>query len=275
MLVKKLKKFVAAKRALALPVTYLILLGSLLVMISITYSFAVTRLGTWGATLKVSVARQNMQFLDEAVCNVAWNTGASKIVYMENCGGIFKTDPSAKRLIINLTDGQAFSAIVFNNTLGKAFYELESSAESYEGLFVKGDSRAIINQTAFTMTQLYFARSETSQQIVLSYRPMANALTVCASNGKPLNLIRIYIISLDESETLTMSGSFYLKVSALNTVSTAYRYEFNTPVSSLALKASLEGVQTTVWLPIESNVEGAYVTLEFLVCNVKIQRVNV
>lgn len=259
---------------MAIPVTYLILFASLIAIISVTYGFAVVKISARGALLKASVAKQNMQFLDEAVHSVAWSFGASKTVYMEDCGGTFKTEKAAKSLAINLTDGQTFSSIVFNSSVGKVFYELEASAESQEGIFIRGDGRAIINQSANTMTQLYYARGETTQQLVLSYRPMATALTTGTSNGKPLNLIRIYIISLDSSQTLALSGSFYLKVSALNVTSTSQLYEFNSPVSSLALKAVLDKAQNTVWLPITSSEEGAFVNLEILVCNVKIQKVN-
>ena len=274
MLTKRLKKLVSSKKALAIPVTYLILFASLIAIISVTYGFAVVKISARGALLKASVAKQNMQFLDEAVHSVAWSFGASKTVYMEDCGGTFKTEKAAKSLAINLTDGQTFSSIVFNSSVGKVFYELEASAESQEGIFIRGDGRAIINQSANTMTQLYYARGETTQQLVLSYRPMATALTTGTSNGKPLNLIRIYIISLDSSQTLALSGSFYLKVLALNVTSTSQLYEFNSPVSSLALKAVLDKAQNTVWLPITSSEEGAFVNLEILVCNVKIQKVN-
>jgi hypothetical protein len=274
LLTKRLKKLVSSKKALAIPVTYLILFASLIAIISVTYGFAVVKISARGALLKASVAKQNMQFLDEAVHSVAWSFGASKTVYMEDCGGTFKTEKAAKSLAINLTDGQTFSSIVFNSSVGKVFYELEASAESQEGIFIRGDGRAIINQSANTMTQLYYARGETTQQLVLSYRPMATALTTGTSNGKPLNLIRIYIISLDSSQTLALSGSFYLKVSALNVTSTSQLYEFNSPVSSLALKAVLDKAQNTVWLPITSSEEGAFVNLEILVCNVKIQKVN-
>lgn len=271
---KTLRKLANSRKALAIPVTYLILFASLIAIISVTYGFAVTRISAKGALFKASVARQNMQALDDAVRAVAWSFAASKTVYMEDCGGTFKTLPNAKNLLINLTDEDTFSHIVFNSSVGKAFYELETSAESQEGLFVRGDSRAIINQSAYTMTQLYFARGETVQQLVLCYRPMATALAAGISDGKPLNVIRIYILSLSASDALTLQGSPYLKVSALNVTSLVQRYEFNSSVSSLALKAVSENVQNIVWLPVESTLEGAVVSVETLVCHIKIQRVN-
>jgi hypothetical protein len=271
---KSLEKLAASRKALAIPVTYLILFASLIAIISITYGFAITRISAKGAQLRVSVAKQNMQALDEAIRFVAWSDGSSKTVYMEDCGCQFQTQPKARSLVINLTDGQAFSQIVFNSSVGKALYTLEGLAESQEGFFVRGDSRTIINESAFTVTQLYFERGETAQQLVLYYRPMATALATGTSDGKPLNIIRLYIISLGSSQTLALYGNFHLKVSALNITSTEMRFEFNSSVSSLALQALSEGVKTTVLLPVESTADGAVVSIEILVCNIQLRRVN-
>jgi hypothetical protein len=272
--VKSLRKIASSRKALAIPVTYLILFASLIAIISVTYDFAVTRISAKGAMLRVSVAKQNMKALDEAIRTVAWSAGSSKTVYMEDCGGQFQMQPKAKNLIINLTDGQAFSRTVFNGSVGEAIYLLEGLAESQEGTYVRGDSRTIIGQNGFTVTQLYFERGESAQQLVLCYRPLAMVLAAGISSGKPLNIIRVYIISLSSSQTLSLYGSFNLKVSALNTASTVEVFEFNSSVSSLALEALSEGAKITVWLPVESTAEGAFVSLEIVVCNIQIRRVN-
>ena len=271
--IKGLKRLIGSRKALAVPVTYLILFGSLITLISVTYGFAITRISAKEALLKASVARQNMQALDDAIRAVAWRPGASKTVYMEDCGCNFQTQPKAKNLVLNLTDGSGFSIVVFNGSVGKALYTLEGLSENQQGLFVRGDGRAIISQNAYTITQLYYARGENAQQLVLCYRPLATALAADASNGKPFNIIRLYIISLNSSEVLTLYGSFHLKISALNITSTVTRFEFNSSVSSLALQALSEDVKTTVWLPIESTADGAIVSLEILTCHVEIRRV--
>ncbi|MEM4700546.1 MAG: hypothetical protein QXZ51_00175 [Candidatus Bathyarchaeia archaeon] len=269
-----LGRLIGSRKALAIPVTYLILFASLIAIISATYGFAVTSISAKSAQLRFSVAKQNMQTLDEAIRSVAWSDGSSKTIYMEDCGGTFQMQPKAKSLIINLTDGKMFSSIVFNSSVGKALYVLEGLAESQEGTYAKGDSRVIINQSAFTVTQLYFERGETAQQLVLGYRPMVTVLAAGTSDGKPLNIIRVYIISLSISQTFSLYGSFHLKVSALNVTSTVELFMFNSSVSALALEALSEGVKTNVWLPMESTSEGAVVSLEVVVCNIQVRRVN-
>lgn len=272
---KQLRKLSRSKKAFAIPVTYLILFASLIAIITLTYSFAIVKISARGALLKASVAKQNMQVLDDAVHSVAWSFGASEVVYMDDCGGIFQTEPTAKSLLINFTDEQSFYNIVFNSAVGKAFYELESSESNDYGLFIRGDDRAIINQSAFTMTQLYYAIGDDAKELTLCYRPSATAAPIGTSSGKPLNLIRISIINLNSSQNLMLREKFYLKATSVNVTTTTSQYTFNQSVSSLALKTVFGGTLSTVLLPISSNADGAVVNVEIVICNVKIQRVEV
>lgn len=268
-------RFFESRRALALPITYLILFVSLMAIISVTYSYAVVRISARGALLNASVAKQNVQVLDDAVRSVAWSFAASKVVYMDDCKGVFQTEPTAKNLVINFTDEQTFYAVVFNSSVGKVFYELEPSEFSYEGLYIRGDARAIINQSSFTMTQLYVATGDDSKELTLCYRPSATAAAIGASDGKPLNLIRVYVLNLNCSQDLMLREEFYLKVTGVETTTILRQYEFNQSVSSLALRAVLGGTSGTVWLPISSNEQGAVVNLEIIVCSIKIEKAEV
>jgi len=273
--IKQLRKFLQSKKALAIPVTYLILFASLIVIISVTYSFAVVKISARGALLKASIAKQNMQILDDAVRSVAWSFGASKVVYMDNCGGIFHTEQTAKNLVLNFTDEQSFYDIVFNSSVGKAFYELEPSEFNYEGFYIRGDGRAIINQSSFTLTQLYVETGDYAKELTLCYRPSATAANIGTINGKPLNLIRIYIVNLNSSQTLMLREKFYLKITGVNVTTVTRQYEFNQSVSSLALRAVFDETTSIVRLPISSNAEGAFVNLELVVSNVRIQKAEV
>jgi hypothetical protein len=244
-------------------------------IISVTYSLAVVKISARGALLKASVAKQNMQVLDDAVRSVAWSFGASQVVYMDDCGGIFKTEPTAKTLIINLTDEQTFSDVVFNSSVGKVLYELEPSEFYYDGSFLRGDNRPIINQSSSIMSQLYVTSDDEAKILVLCYRPLATVAVIGSVNAKPLNLIRINILNLNSSQILTLRENFYLKVASLNVTTATSQYEFNYALSSLALKVTFDGSAGTVWLPISSSSEGAFVNLEITMCNLKISRAEV
>jgi len=263
-----------SKRALAIPVSYLILFVSLIMVISATYSFAVLKISARGAALRTSVAKQNMQSLDDAVRSVAWSFGASEVAHMDDCGASFQTDVSAKNLVVNFTDEQTFSDILFNNSVGKAYYELETSESSYENPFIRGDYRAIINESSFTVTQLY-ASTENGKYLTLCYRPTATAVAIGNSNGKPLNLVRLNIINLNSSRNLVLREKFYLRATSLNVTTITRQYEFNYSVSSLSLKATFDGITSTVWLPISSDETGFIVTVEVVVCNISMQKAEV
>jgi hypothetical protein len=272
---RQLKGFLKSKRALAIPVTYLLLFVSLMAIISMTYSFAVVKINSRGALLKASVAKQNMQFLDDAVHSVAWSFSASEVVYMDNCGGIFKTENTAKNLALNFTDEQTFYSVLFKSPVGRMYYKLADSEFNEDGSYIRGDDRAVINQTAFTMTQLYVMTADDAKQLVLSYRPLATAAAIGTSGGKPLNLIRINVINVNSSANLSQQEKFYLKVTSVNVTTTKTRYEFNQSVSSLAIKSVFDGKETTVWLPISSISDGVVVDVEVDVCYVTIQRAEV
>ncbi len=266
--------FKHSTRALAIPVTYLILFASLIALISATYSYAVIKIGAKGAVLRASVAKQNMLLLNDAIHSVAWSFGASTTVFMDDCGSNFHTLTSAKNLLINVTDGQTFNETVFNSSIGKAYYELDSSEPSYNGQFIKGDARTIINQSSFTQTQLY-SDTETAKELILCYRPSVTIATVGTYNGKPLNLIRINIINLNLSQNIMLSSSLHLRITSLNVSTSSRLYEFNQQISSLALTSYLDEAASSVWLPIASNDEGAAVTLEIFVCNIAVQHAEV
>ncbi|MEM2463392.1 MAG: hypothetical protein QXY07_01760 [Candidatus Bathyarchaeia archaeon] len=270
--------FTRSRRGLAVPVTYLILLGSLIVLVSVTYGFAAARINAKGAVLGVAVAKQNMQALDDAIRLVAWNTGAAKTVFMEDCGSVFQVQPNAKNLVLRLMDGGGFSSVVFNGSMGKVLYTFSALPENQQGFFVRGDGRAIVGYGASTMAQLYFERDGNVQQLVLCYRPMMTALATSLSNGgggtKPVNVLRLYILNVSIPQPLALGGSFKLKVSTINVASTLQVFTFEGGVSSLAIEALSENAQTTVHVPLESSMEGAVVNLETYICHITIQVVS-
>lgn len=272
---ERFSRFLRSKRALAIPVTYLILFASLIAIVTLTYSFAIAKISAKGALVRAAIARQGMQDLDSAIHSIAWTFGASEVLYMEDCGGIFKTSTSAKRLVLNLTDEQAINTIVFNSLVGEAFYELEPSEFNDYSAYIRGDDRAIINNTAFSITQLYVTTGTKTQNIILCYRPLAVQAEIGISNGKPLNLIRVSILNLNSSGNLAIGDKFHLRVTSSDVATVSYQYQFNSSISSLALKATFDGTTSVVWLPVSSTPQGAVVSLEIVTCKIRLQRAEV
>ena len=62
---RHIKKFVRTKYAMALPVTFLILFVSTLSIVSFTYYFSVEKVNSQGQTLKVSTAKESLNFVKQ------------------------------------------------------------------------------------------------------------------------------------------------------------------------------------------------------------------
>lgn len=270
---RKLLNFLQSKRAIALPVTFLMLFVSLITLISVTYYFSISRISARSQELKASSVEQEMISLEKVAKFVAWSPGSYEIYEFGDFGGKFKVMPTAKSLMLNITDNSSFYDVFFNSSVGKATYELPLT-ETQDNIFLKGDRRAIVNQSSSTMTQLAISQGSEHYEITLSYRPLAGSTVTGESGGKPVNSLRIYIVSLNSSESITRLGSFRLKVSCVNVASSWRNYSFASPVTSLLVKANLDGVPGEVSLPISSNAQGAIVNLETVTCSLKMEDIG-
>jgi len=266
-------RFWPSKRGMAIPVTFLILFVSLSLIISLTYYLAVSRINSKSQLLKVSAARQGMLYLEDSIASVAWSPGSSQVYSFDDCGGKLRVEPEAKSLLINLTDS-SFYDVIFNGSVGKAVYELPPSESQVDNVFLKGDKRVVINQSRFTMTQLYISRGTESPEITLCYRPLVSSTVVGSSGGKPVNSLRIYVISLNSSQNIMLEGNFYLEIACLNVTSSSRSYNFSYQINSLLVKVNFDGATGEVSLPISSSAEGALVNVEIVTCDIRLQRVG-
>lgn len=259
---------------MAIPVTFLLLFVSLMLIITATYYFAVTQISARGQLLNFYAAKQSMISLEETISNVLWSPGASQTYSLEDFGGNFNATSTSNALLINIS-GSNFTHTIFNSPVGQAVYELSTAEPGSSGLYLKGDSRTIVNSSTSTMTQLRIITGEDSQEIVLSYRPLASSTVTGSSAGKPVNTVRVYVICINLSQSLALQGGFYLKAECLSVVSDTVSYNFSYQISSLQVRAVLDGADGVVFLPVSSSPSGAIVNVETLVCNVQLQNVEV
>lgn len=269
-----MKSFRSSRKAIALPVTFLMLFVSLVILITATYYFSITRISARTLALKTTGVEQEMLSLEKIIKFVSWSPGAYETHEFGDFAGEFKVVPTGKPLILNITDDSSFYDVVFSSSVGKVLYELPASEEAFGNLFLKGDNRAIVNQSSSTTTQLQISEGIEHYELTLSYRPLASATVTGLNGGKPVNSLRMYAISLNRSEAITRLGAFRLRVSCLEVTSTLQTYNFTSPLSSLLMKVDLDGVVGEVSLPISSNAQGAIVSLETIVCNVKLEDVG-
>ena len=204
LLKQKLKRFLHSKAALAVPVTFLILFVSTLGIISFTYYFSVQKVNAQSQVLKVSTAKEGLMSLDNAVLSTLWQPGSSSTFELAQSGGLAKIDPSSNVLTVNVSAGSELAETLFNASIGKVTYELPST--SSQGLYLRGDSRTVTNQSGTSMSQMCIQNGADGPEILLQYRPSVTCTVAGLEDGKTVNNIRIYIANLNASEPIVSQG---------------------------------------------------------------------
>jgi hypothetical protein len=268
----KLTKWRRSRRALAIPATFMILLVSMLGIVSITYYFAVEKVNTRSTAFKITTAKQDMLAFDENLRATLWQPGSARTLEFADSGGKVNVQPSANSLVISVTDTQNVAATVFNETVGQVFYELPYSETPDTGLFLKGDSRTITNQSGSVITQLYVRRGVEHSELMLHYRPTTSYTTEGLENGKAVTNVRIYVVNLNSSETISLFGKLPLKMSCVTTQITTTTYELSYNPETLRVTSTLDGVTGQVSVPISSTASGAIINVEMVLCNVAVER---
>jgi hypothetical protein len=271
-LIANLDKWCRSRSALAIPATFLILFVSMLGIVSITYYFAIEKVNTRSTTLKIVTAKQDMLAFDETLRSTLWQPGSARTFEFADSGGELNVQPSANSLIINVTDNQNIAATVFNETVGQVMYELPYSETPDTGLFLEGDSRTITNQSGSVITQLYIRSGAEHPEILLRYRPTTSYTTAGIENDKAVTNLRVYVVNLNSSDAIAMSGKVPLKMSCVTTQITTTTYDLAYEPETLLITSVLDGVDGQVSIPVSSTASGAIINVETVLCNVTIQR---
>ena len=245
---------------------------SMLGVISITYYLAIERVKDGSQVLKVSMATQNMESLDEDVLSVLWQPGSSQTMEFRDCGGKLSVQPSFNSLTINITDSVEIADTLFNANVGQITYELPYSESADTGLYLKGDSRVILNQSGSTITQLQIRRGAEHAEILLRYRLVTSSTTLGKENNQTVNDIRMYIVNLNGSQNIGLMGQVPLRISCSNVEKIVKVYNVTYQTTVLTIAASFGGTQGQAAVPISSDTNGAIINVECVVCYITIER---
>jgi hypothetical protein len=241
-------------------------------IISVTYYFSVERINSQSQTLKVSTAKQNLLTFNEVVLSTLWQPGSAGTLELSDSGGLTNIQPISNILTISINDNSDIQETIFNTSVGKVTYELPYSGSSETGLYLKGDSRTITNQSGSSLSQLCIANGAQHIEIQLRYRPTVSYATAGLENGKAVNNIRIYIVNLNSSDPIALRGKLPLKISCTNTQLTTKTYEVSYQPENLAITSALDGANGSVTIPISSTAEGSIIYIETVVSNISIER---
>ncbi len=268
----KMRKLARSTLAVALPITFLILFVSTLGIVAFTYYFAVERVNAQGQTLKVSTAKQSLLGLDDAIVSTLCQPGSSATYALSDSGGLAQVLPQNNTLNITIQDGAAINDIAYNGTVGEVLYQLPYQSSSETGLYLKGNSRPITNQSGASMSQLGIVNGEEHPQIQLRYRPSVTYAVAGEENGRTVNNIRLYVVNLNQSAPIASQGELPLQVSCVNTNFQRLDYEVAYSSGSLTVTSTMDDVPGSVVIPISGTTQGAVIHVETVICNISIQR---
>lgn len=259
-------------KALAIPMTFMMLLASMITIISVTYYFSVEKINSGTSALEVATAKQEMRGFSEIVQQTLWRPGAACTFELSDAGGKLNIQPLNNSLTISISDDQELSEAIFNQTVGQVTYELPYSQSADIGDYLKGDSRTITNQSGSVITQLKITNGENHPEIQLRYRPTVSYTTAGSENGKDVNNVRIYIVNLNSSQDFGLYGKIPLKVTCFDTQITTLRYSIDYEVETLVLTSTLNNQTGQVNVPILSTGNGAIINIETVECSIQIER---
>jgi hypothetical protein len=190
-----------------------------------------------------------------------------------DCNGELNVQPSANLMTINITaDNGTIASAIFSTIIGQVTYELPYYESPETGLFLKGDGRTIVNQSGATVTQLYIARGAEHQEILLRYRPFASFIDSGTQGDKSVIDLRIYIVNLNVSQSIELSGKVPLKISCDSVENFVSSYDIPYQLNTLTVTAVSEGTEGQVAFSISCAYGGAVLTVEVVVCNIEIER---
>lgn len=253
--------------------TFLILFISTMGIVVFTYYFSVERITAEGTTLKVSTAKQNMINLNQAIISTLWHPGSSATYEVADSGGRLRIEPTNNTMTLSINaDGDELFQTIYSRQIGRVVYELPYTSTADTGLYLKGDSRSIVNQSGASMTQLAIANGERHVEIQLRYRPSVTYVTAGQEEGRTVNNIRVYIINLNQSDELALFGKLPLQAVCKTTQLSTQTYTVTADTTILTITCGLDCTIGSVSVPISTTDMGAVINIETVECNIALQR---
>jgi hypothetical protein len=210
--------------------------------------------------------------LDENIMSTVWQPGSARTFEISDSGGKLCVKPNATSLEIVVTDYQGLNETVFNQITGQISYQLPYSESSEAGLFLRGDSRTITNQSGASNTQLSIESGAEHPEIQLRYRPTLSYYSAGSENGGSVYNLRIYVVNMNGSDAVSLYGKVPLRISCESTQITRATFNFSSNSDAIGVSSVLDGVTSQVSIPISSSPEGGIINVEVVQCIVKVER---
>lgn len=263
-----------SRRGLAAPVSMLIILFSLTLVSTVVYSISMKQIGNRKEDLKLLAAEEKMLSMEEAISAVAWSPGGSRTLVFSNYGGQLRVEPDENHLTLTIAMGNT-TVTVFDSDTGRFVYELPSTVVGHYGVWLRGDSRSIVNRSSAYQAQMVVEKGNSYEELVAGYRPLASSSEGNLVLDRRVNNVRIYVVNLNASQPLQSSGEFHMRVVCFNVLSQAHSYNLSSSVTTLVLTAVLGDDEDAIVVPLIVGPSGSTVKLEVVVSSVVIEEVRV
>jgi len=269
----RLRCIVVLERGLATPVSMLIIFFSLTFASTIAYHFAITRVDAKKEDLKFVAVQEKILGLDEAISSIVWSPGSSRIIAFSDYGGEFRVEPNGSHLELKLLMNGS-NDTVFNHSIGRFLYKLQYASSNAADTWLRGDQRVIVSSGSSQQSRVRIELGDEGKELVVDYRPLVSWSLGGMMDGRRINNIRIYVISLNRSQSIVGNGEFYVKAYCSEIFSEVKAYNLTSSVISVDLMATLNGSVGTVEVPITSGPSGSTVRVETLVCRIELLGVS-
>jgi hypothetical protein len=242
-----------------------------MLLISVTYVFAVQQVNNQQQSFQALTARQDMVSLDNDVLSVTSQPGSAAVLDFRDSGGQLNIEPSCGNLTLSVTDNPPLNGTIFNETTGQIVYNLAPSESEDIGFYIEGDSSTITNQSDASLSQLCFASSLEGPQIQLGYRPQVTYASAGTQNSQAVTDIRIYLVNLNSSTAISLGGELPLKISCLSVQLKTTTYQVSYPIENLLITSQLNGLNGSVSVPISSTSSGAIIQVQIVSSNISVE----
>jgi hypothetical protein len=259
---------------LAAPVSLLLILFSLTLVSTIAYTYSLNHLENRKEDLKLYAAEEKMLDVEEAVSGAAWSPGSARTLVFSDYGGQLRVEPSANHLQLNVSMGGS-EYTVFDSDTGRFVYGLPSTVIGHFGKWLRGDLRAIVNQSSAYQAVMRVETGDERQELTARYRPLVSSSLGDLDSGRRVNHIRIYIVNLNASQAIESGGEFHIRVLCDNVTARIYSYDLDPTIMKVSVTADLDGVERTVEVPLTVGASGSTVSVEVVVSSIKIEGVRI
>ena len=262
------------RKGLAAPVSLLLIVFSLTLVSTVAYNYALRQIDNRKEDLKLVAAEEKMLDLEEAITSTAWTPSGSRTLAFSDYGGRLRVETAANPLQVNVTLG-ASNSTVYDSDTGRFVYELPSTILGREGRWIRGDRRAIVNQSTAYQAQMSVSTGSEYQELVSRYRPLVSSSVGGLSAGRRINNVRIYVVNLNASEALVSGGEFHVKVTCLNVSTSLNTFNGTASDTSMSVSVNLDGATRALSVPISVGASGSLVRVEVVVSNMRIEGVAI